>query len=162
MLTFNEMPLHSRVWIYQSDREIKDIEVNEIRRKAGMFLMEWTSHGNVMKATIDVLYNRFFVVCVDESAASASGCGIDKSVKFMQQMEQDYSINLFDRMLVLYRDKETKIQQTKLYTFEQMMEKGELNAETIVFNNLISTKEDMQSKWEVLVKKSWHARMIPA
>jgi hypothetical protein len=162
MLTFNDMPPHSRVWIYQSDREIKDIEVNEIRRKAAMFLMEWTSHGNVMKATIDVLYNRFLVVAVDESAASASGCGIDKSVKFMQQMEQDYKINLFDRMLVLYRDAETKIQQTKLYTFEQMMEKGELNAETVVFNNLISTKEDMQSKWEVPVKKSWHARMIPA
>lgn len=162
MLTFNDMPLHSRAWVYQSDREIKDIEVNEIRRKAGMFLMEWTSHGNVMKASIDVLYNRFFVVLVDETAASASGCGIDKSVKFMQQMEQDYGINLFDRMLVTYRDAETKIQTTKLYTFEQMMERGELNADTIVFNNLISTKEDMQSKWEVPVRKSWHARMIPA
>lgn len=162
MLTFNDMPLHSRAWVYQSDREIKDIEVNEIRRKAGMFLMEWTSHGNVMKASIDVLYNRFFVVLVDETAASASGCGIDKSVKFMQQMEQDYGINLFDRMLVTYRDAENKIQNTKLYTFEEMMERGELNADTIVFNNLISTKEDMQSKWEVPVKKSWHARMIPA
>jgi hypothetical protein len=162
MLTFNEMPLHSRVWIYQSDREIKDLEVNEIRRKAAMFLMEWTSHGNVMKATIDVLYNRFIVVAVDETAASASGCGIDKSVKFMQQLEGDYGINLFDRMLVTYRDAETKITGTKLYTFEQMMEKGELNADTIVFNNLISTKEDMLTKWEIPVKKSWHARMIPA
>ncbi len=156
------MPLHSRAWIYQADREIKDIEIAEIRRKAAMFLMEWTSHGNVMKATIDVLYNRFVVVLVDETAASASGCGIDKSVKFVQQLEQDYKINFFDRMLVLYRDADTKIQQTKLYTFEQMMEKGELNADTIVFNNLISTKEDMQSKWEVPVKKSWHSRMIPA
>lgn len=162
MLTYQDMPLHSRAWVYQSDREIKDIEVNEIRRKAGMFLMEWTSHGNVMKASIDVLYNRFFVVLVDETAASASGCGIDKSVKFMQQMEQDYGINLFDRMLVTYRDAETKIQNTKLYTFEQMMERGELTADTIVFNNLVSTKEDMQSKWEVPVKKSWHSRMIPA
>lgn len=162
MLTYQDMPLHSRAWIYQSDREIKDIEVSEIRRKAGMFLMEWTSHGNVMKASIDVLYNRFFVVLVDETAASASGCGIDKSVKFMQQMEQDYSINLFDRMLVLYRDADTKLQATKLYTFEQMMEQGEVNADTIVFNNLISTKEDMLSKWEVPVKKSWHSRMIPA
>lgn len=156
------MPLHSRVWIYQSDREIKDLEVNEIRRKAAMFLMEWTSHGNVMKATIDVIYNRFLVVAVDESAASASGCGIDKSVKFMQQLEQDYAVNLFDRMLVLYRDADSRIVQTKLYTFEQMMEKGELNGDTVVFNNLISTKEDMLSKWEVPVKKSWHSRMIPA
>lgn len=162
MLTYNDMPLHSRVWIYQSNREIKDLEVNEIRRKAAMFLMEWTSHGNVMKATIDVLYNRFLVVAVDETAASASGCGIDKSVKFMQQLEQDYGLNLFDRMLVSYRGNDSIIQTTKLYTFEQMMEKGELNADTIVFNNLIATKEDMQTKWEVPVKKSWHARMIPA
>lgn len=156
------MPLHSRAWIYQSDRDITDIEVNEIRRKAAMFLMEWTSHGNVMKASIDVLYNRFIVVLVDETAASASGCGIDKSVRFMQQLEQDYKINLFDRMLVNYRDAETKIRSTKLYTFEQLMERGELTADTVVFNNLISTKEDMQSKWEVPVKNSWHARMIPA
>ncbi|HTF06394.1 MAG TPA: ABC transporter ATPase [Bacteroidia bacterium] len=162
MLTFNDMPLHSRAWVYQSDRVITDLEVNEIRRKAAMFLMEWTSHGNVMRATIDVLYNRFLVVLVDEKEASASGCGIDKSVKFMQQLESDYSLNLFDRMLVLYRNPDSVIQTTKLYTFEQMMEKGELTADTIVFNNLISTKADMQTMWEVPVKKSWHARMIPA
>ena len=162
MLTYNEMPLHSRVWIYQSDREIKDLEIAEIRRKAAIFLLEWTSHGNVMKASIDVLYNRFIVVAVDETAASASGCGIDKSVRFIQQLEQDYNLNLFDRMLVNYRGKDGLIQSTKLYTFEQMMEKGELNAETIVFNNLVSTKQDMQSIWEVPVKNSWHARMIPA
>jgi hypothetical protein len=162
MLTFNDMPLHSRAWIYQSDRVITDPEVNEIRRKAAMFLMEWTSHGNVMRATIDVLYNRFLVVLVDEKEASASGCGIDKSVKFMQQLESDYGLNLFDRMLVLYRNADSVIQTTKLYTFEQMMEKGELTADTIVFNNLISTKADMQTMWEVPVKKSWHSRMIPA
>jgi len=162
MLTFNDMPLHSRAWVYQSDRVITDLEANEIRRKAAMFLMEWTSHGNVMRATIDVLYNRFLVVLVDEKEASASGCGIDKSVKFMQQLESDYGLNLFDRMLVLYRNADSVIQTTKLYTFEQMMEKGELTADTIVFNNLISTKADMQTMWEVPVKKSWHSRMIPA
>lgn len=161
MLTFNDMPLHARVWIYQSDREIKDLEVNEINRKAAMFLMEWTSHGHLMKASLDVVYNRFIVIAVDDKAATAGGCGIDQSVKFIQRLEQDYGINLLDRMLVAYRGKDSIVQTTKLYTFEQMMEKGELNADTIVFNNLISTKEDMQTKWEVPVKKSWHARMIP-
>lgn len=161
MLTFNDMPSHSRVWIYQSDREIKDLEVNEIRRKAAMFLMEWTSHGHLVKASFDVLYNRFIIIAVDDQAAGAGGCGIDQSVKFIQKLEQDYGINLLDRMLVAYRGQDSIIQTTKLYTFEQMMERGELTADTIVFNNLISTKEDMQSKWEVPVKKSWHARMIP-
>jgi len=162
MLTFSEMPDHSRVWVYQSDRELTDIEANEIRRKAAMFLMEWSSHGNLMKAAIDAVYNRFIVLLVDERTAQASGCGIDKSVRFMQQLEQDYKINLFDRMLVAYRDAETKIHTVKLYHFEQMMERGELTGENIIFNNLISDKTEFLSKWEVPVKNSWHARMIPA
>jgi hypothetical protein len=162
MLTFQEMPDYSRVWVYQSDRELTDIEANEIRRKAAMFLMEWSSHGNLMKAAIDVVYNRFIVLMVDERAAAASGCGIDKSVRFMQQLEQDYKVNLFDRMLVAYRDEETRIKTVKLYNFEQMMERGELKADTIVFNNLLDTKTDFLAKWEVPVRNSWHARMIPA
>jgi hypothetical protein len=80
----------------------------------------------------------------------------------MQQLEQDYRINLFDRMLVAYRDTETKIHTVKLYHFEQMMERGELTGENVIFNNLISDKTEFLSKWEVPVKNSWHARMIPA
>lgn len=154
------MPAHARVWIYQSDRDLKDIEIDEMRRKSAMFLMEWSSHGNLMLATVEFLYNRFIVVAADEDAARASGCGIDKSVRFIQQLEKDYGLNLFDRMLVAYRDADTRIQTVKLHVFEQMMEKGELNGETIVFNNLVGTKEEMQAKWEVPVKKSWHARML--
>jgi hypothetical protein len=160
MITFSQMPAHARVWIYQSDREIKDIEIDEIRRKSAMFLMEWSSHGNLMLATIDVLYNRFIVVCADEEAARASGCGIDKSVRFMQQLEKDYGLNLFDRMLVAYRDTDTRIKTVKLQVFEQLMENGELNGETTVFNNLVGTKEEMEKKWEVPVKNSWHSRML--
>ena len=160
MVTFAQMPAHSRVWIYQSDREIKDIEIDEIRRKAAMFLMEWSSHGNLMLATIDVVHNRFIVVCADEEEARASGCGIDKSVRFLQQLEKDYVLNLFDRMLVAYRDTDSRIKTVKLQVFEQLMENGELNGETIVFNNLVGTKEEMLAKWEVPVKQSWHARML--
>ena len=154
------MPAHARVWIYQSDRDLKDIEIGEIRRKAAMFLMDWTSHGNLMLATVDVLYNRFIVVAADEEAARASGCGIDKSVRFMQQLEKDYGISLFDRLLVAYRDKDQRIRTVKLQEFEQLMEKNELNGETIVFNNLVVTLKEMAKKWEVPVKNSWHARML--
>ncbi|MBI3511236.1 MAG: ABC transporter ATPase [Bacteroidetes bacterium] len=154
------MPAHSRVWIYQSDRDITDAEVSEMKQKANMFLLDWTSHGNLMMATFDVLYNRFIVVAADEQAASASGCGIDNSVRFVQQIEKDYRLNLFDRMLVAYRDKTNRIQTVKLHVFEQLMEKKELNGDTIVFNNLISTKGEMQTKWEVPVKMSWHSRML--
>ena len=154
------MPGRSRVWIYQSERDLSDMEVDEIRRKAAMFLLEWTSHGNLMVAAIDVLYNRFVVVLADEDAAAASGCGIDKSVRFVEQLGKDYHINFFDRLLVAYRGSDSRIKTVKLQEFEQLMENGTLNGDTIVFNNLISTKEDMLSKWEVPARKSWHARML--
>ncbi|HTL80139.1 MAG TPA: ABC transporter ATPase [Bacteroidia bacterium] len=160
MNTFDQMPLHSRCWIYQSNRDLTDIEVAEIKKKAAMFLIDWNSHGNVMMASIDVLHNRFVVVLADEEAARASGCGIDKSVRFVQQLGEDYHIDFFDRMLVSYRDTAGKIRQVKLQVFEQMMEKKELSGDTIVFNNLVATKEEMMSKWEVPVKKSWHSRMV--
>jgi len=70
------------------------------------------------------LYHRFIVVLVDEDAASASGCGIDKSVRFLQQLEKIISSNLFDRMLVTFRDENGIIRGTKLQEFEQLVEKG--------------------------------------
>jgi len=160
MLSFKEMPNRSKVWIYQSDRNLTDVEIAEIKKKSAMFLIDWSSHGNMMLATIDVLHNRFIVVLVDEDAASASGCGIDKSVRFMQQLEKDYLLNLFDRLLVTFRDPNGIIRGTKLQEFEQLVEKGVLNGETIVFNNLVGNKEEMLSLWEVPMKKSWHARML--
>ncbi len=160
MLSFNEMPNHSKVWIYQADRNLTDIEIAEMKKKAAMFLLEWSSHGNMMLATIDVIYNRFVIVLVDENAASASGCGIDKSVRFIQQLEKDYLVNFFDRLLVTFRDENNIIRGTKLQEFEQLVEKGVLTEDTIVFNNLLGTKEEMATKWEVPMKKSWHARML--
>ncbi|HET6993179.1 MAG TPA: ABC transporter ATPase, partial [Bacteroidia bacterium] len=114
MLTFNDMPNRSKVWIYQADRNFTDMEIAEIKKKSAMFLLDWSSHGNMMLATIDIVYNRFLIVLVDEDQASASGCGIDKSVRFIQQLEKDYLINLFDRMLVTFRDENGIIRGTKL------------------------------------------------
>lgn len=154
------MPGHSRVWIYQGDRELTETEIGEIKRKVAVFLIDWTSHGEWMKAAIDVLYNRFIVVLVDEDHTHASGCGIDKSVQFIRQVEADYKISLFDRLLTAYRDESGTIKTVRLPEFEALAEKNKVNANTIVFNNLVSTKEDMETKWEVPMAKSWHKRML--
>jgi len=81
------MPNRSKVWINQSDRNLTDLEIAEIKRNRRCFY--WNGHSrNMMVATIDVLYHRFIVVLVDEDAASASGCGIDKSVRFISNWKK--------------------------------------------------------------------------
>jgi len=45
MINFKDMPMHSRVWIYQSIREFSENEITQLKTKAERFISEWTSHG---------------------------------------------------------------------------------------------------------------------
>src|ERR1700743_2848690 len=94
---------NSRVWIYQSDRELTNAQVLQLQVQLNNFTTGWTAHNNALKAKAEIRYNRFIILVVDESQAGASGCSIDKSVNFMKQVEQAYGINLFDRFNLAYR-----------------------------------------------------------
>src|ERR1700749_4938909 len=95
---------NSRGWGYQSNRELKPVETEAIQQQLNNFATGWTAHNNQLKAKAEVRYNRFLILIVDESQAGASGCSIDKSVHFMQHLEREFNINLFDRFNLAYRD----------------------------------------------------------
>ena len=101
----------------------------------------------------------FIVVFVDEKSAKASGCSIDKSFQFIKNIESAYELDLLNRMVVAYRN-DLGIQLTRIDKFEQLIQEGLVTENTIVFNNLVNTKSDFDSKWEVLVKDSWHRRLL--
>ena len=155
MSDFSEMPLHSRVWIYQANRELTAVEIDDTDHLADAFLDRWTSHGALMNARIDIFYNRFIVVFVDEKTAPASGCGIDKSVSFIKEIEEKYNISLLNRLNVAFRKLE-KIYACALSDFAKLFAEGLVDENTIVFNNLVATKEEFDTKWEIPLKESWH------
>ena len=150
---------NSRVWIYQSDRKLTDTEVQQVLQHLNDFTTQWTAHNNQLKAKGEVRYNRFLILIVDESQAGASGCSIDKSVHFMKQIEQAFNINLFDRFNLAYREGDA-VQSLPRNGFEEKLKSGEINAETIVFNNLVPTLKELQTKWEVPLKDSWHMQLF--
>jgi len=177
MIHFKDMPLHSRVWIYQSVREFSENEMTSVKTKAESFIAEWTSHGKTMSACIEIFYNRFIIVCVDEKTTSASGCGIDKSVKFIQQLEFDLSGNTFllDRMNVAYRTArlparagtegydeggEGKIISCHIHELKNLLTFPEGLKGITVFNNLVNTKEGLEQNWEVPLEKSWYKNFL--
>ena len=159
MIAFKDMPSHSRIWIYQCDRELTSSETDSIKRKAEEFVSQWTSHDQLMKTCIEILHNLFLVVCVDEKTAPASGCGIDKSVHFIEQLEKDFKISLKDRMNVAYRVN-GKILLSKLSELKTSLPNGQAESGVSVFNNLVQTKEELEKSWEVPVEKSWHKQFI--
>jgi len=154
-----EFSSHSRVWIYQSDRKLTPAEILQIQVQLDNFTTGWTAHNNQLKAKAEIRYNRFLVLFVDESQAGASGCSIDKSVNFMKQLEQQFGINLFDRFNLAYRQGEEVISVPR-QQFEELLKQGTINTETIVFNNLAQNVAELQTKWEVPFKDSWHIQLF--
>ena len=150
---------HSRVWVYQADKELTDIQASELRILLNKFAAEWTAHNNQLKAKAEVRYNRFLILIVDENQAGASGCSIDKSVNFMKQVEQQYGINLFDRFNMAYREGE-KVLSAPREEFEELLRSGKINSQTIVFNNLVQDLQQLENKWEVPFKDSWHPQLF--
>ncbi|WDF76596.1 ABC transporter ATPase [Mucilaginibacter sp. KACC 22773] len=154
-----EFSQHSRVWIYQADKKLTDDVVQQIQQELDKFTTGWTAHNNQLKAKGEVRYNRFLILIVDESQAGASGCSIDKSVHFMQNIGQHFNINLFDRFNLAYRD-DAEILSLPRHAFEDMLKQGKINTETIVYNNMVQNLAELETKWEVPFKNSWHIQLF--
>lgn len=154
MIPINEMPDHSRVWVYQSDRKFSDEEVVKIEQLLTNFIDNWATHGTSLKASGAVLYNRFVIIMADESSVKASGCSIDKSVAFIKHLEKEFNCDFFNRLKIAYIEGEN----VKTFNFnekEELISKGEISSNTIIFNNLVQNKAEFMSNWKIKLSDSW-------
>ncbi|MGB2128964.1 MAG: ABC transporter ATPase [Flavicella sp.] len=156
---YQTLPASSRIWIYQSDRVFSEEEVKFISMKAVEFIDAWTRHGDHLKGSFTIKYNQFLVLSVDESFANASGCSIDASVRFIKQLEEILSVDMMNKLNTCYRDGEL-IKTLSLSAFQKEVNENRITEKTIVFNNMVQTKEAFESQWEVMAKDSWHSRFV--
>jgi hypothetical protein len=152
-------PNNSKVWIYQSNQLLGEDEVNYLRVKLDDFTSEWESHGNLLKATFEIFHNLFVVIFVDEEGDRMCGTAQDNSVKLMKQLEQELEVDFLDRMNQSYK-KGDAIQVVKMQDFESLLSSNEIDENTTVFNNMVTTKADFDTNWEVPLKNSWHKQLL--
>ncbi|RNL95108.1 ABC transporter ATPase [Sinomicrobium pectinilyticum] len=158
-IPFNELPETSRIWIYQANRSFTEEELTEITARTEAFLKEWTAHGAALQAGFEIKYKRFLVIGLNQDVHTASGCSIDASVHFIQQLEKDYNVDLLDKMNVSYKQGDF-VAYKPLTEFKKMAKDRAVSGKTIVFNNLVSNKQEYEEHWEVPAEESWHSRFI--
>ncbi len=151
------MPDQARVWIYQSTRPFTEMETTVLTSQINGFVREWTAHRKTLLAAGGVLYNQFIVLSVDESLNEASGCSIDASVYFIKDIENQYGVQLFERMNFAYLEGET-VKTVPSSAFSALYTEGAINDETLVFDNLVNTIGTMKTAWLKPLKTSWHRR----
>jgi hypothetical protein len=117
------------------------------------FLQNWSAHGTGLEASYQLKYNRFIIIAVNQEVQNATGCSIDASVQFIQNLEKKYDVDLLDKMNVTFKLGE-HIAHKSLLDFKKMAKDKAVTEKTIVFNNLVNTIEDWNTNWEVPQEKA--------
>lgn len=156
---FSTLPEHSRVWIYQCERFLVPHEVNAINEEGNRFVAGWNAHGTPLRAKIAVLENLFLIVMADEEQAKASGCSIDKSLTFVKEVESYLGATLTNRMNVAL-SVDGKIIISDLNKLADLKSQGIINENSLVFDNLVATKSDLDKNWLVKLNAGWHSRFL--
>jgi hypothetical protein len=159
-MELTKLPAHSRIWIYQSNRFLTDAEQQVIGKKMDGFLQSWNAHGMDLVAGYEIRHGLFLILAVDENAAMASGCSIDKSVHLIQEIGSELDVDFFNRLLVAFETDAQDIDLVPLAQFEELLGKGEIELNTMVYNNLIGTLGELEENWRVPVRESWHSKLI--
>ncbi len=149
----------SRVWIYQSSRMFSMGEALQIEDLLNHFTANWKSHGTPVKGFGTLFFGQFIVLMADENATGVSGCSTDSSVRLIKEIEQLYKVAMFDRQNLAFVVKD-KIQLLPLNQLQYAADNNFIQADTLYFNNLVQTKQELEQNWLVPVSESWLAKRI--
>lgn len=154
---FDTLNDNSRVWVYQSSREFNAEEVKAIEAKLKDFVNEWTRHGDDLRASFEIKYNHFIILAVDESFNQVSGCSIDASTHVFKQFENEFKVELLNKLNTAFKHGE-HVNVVTLADFQKYVKEDRIHPDTLVFNNMVQSKADLKTLWEVPANRSWHSR----
>jgi len=158
-VNFDELPLQSRIWVFQSHRIMSPSEQSSIDAAVKQFVQKWSTHGVQMFASHVLYHNCFVVIAADEQKQAASGCSIDSFTALFKAFGTQYNLSFFDRFSIAYILKD-EVLISNLIEFKKLIADGRITQDTLVFNNLIDQRQDLYSKWEIPLKESWQKRYL--
>jgi hypothetical protein len=151
---------HSRVWIFQSTRVLKDEEVAMVNSEMKEFVSQWASHGNELYGDVTVDSKLFLIVGADEKKSPTSGCSLDTLNRKVKEIGDKIGIDFFDRLKIAYEDPSTQIHIVSMGDFKALMAKDQITGQTTVYNNLIENVAELNEKWRTKVANSWHKNLL--
>ncbi|MGE0567609.1 MAG: hypothetical protein AB7O73_06640 [Bacteroidia bacterium] len=142
-----------KVWTYLLNKELSSEILDDILSKGQTFVANWKAHEMPLDATFEIYKNRIIIVKVDESKYNASGCSIDKLLALIKSFEQEFNIELLNRLLVAYNNSEN-IAVVSSSQVKEKLESGEMTADTMIFDLSVSTSEALKD-WQRPLKETW-------
>ena len=136
-------------------------EALEIEEMLARFSTEWRSHGAEVDAYANLFFGQFIILMADERRAGVSGCSTDASVRFIKDLGEKFQVDFFNRTNLAFVVKD-KIQLLPLSQIDYALNNHFIDKNSLYFNNLVQTKEELEKNWIIPVKDSWLNKKLSA
>ena len=156
---YSTLPEDAKVWVYPSNRKFYTNEIAAIENKIKTFIENWKLDQEHFKASYQFLHNRFIVLFADDKNSALTNSDIDASVSFILSLQEEYEVVLLDRMNVCFKQGEF-VQYKELKDFKKLLKNKAVTSKSIIFDNLITTKQDFENNWEISIQDSWYSRFL--
>jgi hypothetical protein len=146
-----------RVWIYIIGKELNENELQQLQQAGVDFVKGWTAHEQKLSGSFEIFAKRIIVVKVDEEVYGASGCSIDKLTRFIKEMENRFSVELMNRLLVAVKENGVSVYPSS--KIKDLLAEGKISENTIVYNTSASNSEEL-AQWEKPLKETWLKKFL--
>lgn len=151
--------MSERIWIYTLSRPLEAHEIEELKGLCRQFVSGWTAHEVSLDASYELYKDRLLIFKVNEAKYNASGCSIDKQLRFVKELENKFKVELLNRLLVAY-ETNGGVEVVKQSAVPGLLEAHVLNENTVVFNNVISSSDELDSSWRLPLRSTWLSRYL--
>lgn len=151
--------MDERIWIYTLSKELSNEQLVDFKNRCQNFVSSWTAHDVSLDASFELYQNRLLIFKVNEDKYNASGCSIDKQVRFVKELEQAFSLELLNRLLVAYENNH-QVEVMKASQVKDLLNSNTISANTLVFDNTITQSSELSSKWKQPLQSTWLVKYL--
>ena len=158
-MMFSNLDPDSKVWIFQSTVKLNSKEEFFLKKELDVFLDQWKSHGNNLKADYILFKSHFIIISVDKFFFEASGCSLDKLFKKIKDLGSFLDKDFFQRDYIFFELLDQKIQNLKIREFKDSLSHNIINP-LVIYDNSIHLLNQLREGWRKDIV-SWKSKYLP-
>lgn len=153
---FNELPENARIWVYQANRDMNEAEQATVLDFLRAEVNTWVTHGMPMRGSVQIRFDRIILIAADTDFQQPSGCSIDSSTGWLQELGKNTGLNFFDRSIGYFED--GKLKFFSVFEAKKQVSAGTIQPDTQVINLQVSTVRELNNSAVITASESFLSR----
>ena len=158
---FDSLPAHARVWVFASDRPLRDADASMLLGEVDAWLAQWKAHGAPLRSAREWRDDRFLAIGVDPTAEQASGCSIDALFRRLQEVQQRLDTSLVAGGRIFYRAPDGQTRVAKRSEVSRLAASDELTATTPTYDTSLTDARAWREAFVRPAGETWIASLLP-